>query len=66
MAVNPELLVANNTKQSPPNADLSMHFGIPEEGKPWFDSEATPGEALGGYWGGCSKQARQAKLNQSN
>lgn len=59
--VNPELVVANNTKQNPPNEDLNMHFGEPEPGKPWFDSEATPGTALGGYWGKFSKESHMAK-----
>lgn len=59
-AANPDLVVANNTKQDPPNEDLNMHFGKPEEGKPWFDSESTPKNAPGGYWGRFSKQAHQA------
>jgi len=57
---NPNLVVANNTKQDPPNEDLNMHFGEPEKGKPWLDSEATPANAPGGYWGRFSKQTHQA------
>ena len=57
---NPKLLVANNTAQNPPNEDLNMHFGKPEKGKPWFDSEATPGNAPGNYWGSYSKRTHQA------
>jgi len=59
-AANPRLVVANNTKQDPANEDLNMHFGKPERGKPWFDSEATPGSTPGGYWGRYSKQTHQA------
>lgn len=59
-AANPDLVVANNTRQNPPNEDLNMHFGKPEMGKPWFDSEATPKEAPGGYWGRYSKKTHQA------
>lgn len=57
---NPNLLVANNTKQNPPNEDLNMHFGKREEGKPWFDSEATPKPTPNGYWGKFSKETYQA------
>jgi hypothetical protein len=56
---NPDLVVANNTKQDPPNEDLNMHFGNPESGKPWFDSEATPKNAPGGYWNRFSKETTQ-------
>lgn len=56
---NPELVVANNTKQDPPNEDLNMHYGKPEAGKPWFDSEATPKNAPGNYWGDFSKETHQ-------
>jgi len=37
-----------------------MHFGNKEGGKPWFDSEATPGQTPGGYWRRYSKQTHQA------
>lgn len=53
---NPSLVVANNTRQQPSNEDLNMHFGEKEEGKPWFDSESTPKNAPGGYWGKFSKE----------
>lgn len=58
-AANSDLVVANNTKQNPSNEDLNMHFGSPEAGKPWFDSEATPKNAPGNYWGSYSKQTHQ-------
>lgn len=66
--VNKSLVVANNTKQNPSNEDLNMHFGEHEEGKPWFDSEATPNKTPGNYWGEYSKkthQANQAYYNYS-
>lgn len=65
-AVNPDLAVANNTKQDPPNEDLNMHFAKPEKGKPWFDSEATPKNAPGGYWSRYSKETHQADNNFYN
>ncbi|NLS94599.1 MAG: hypothetical protein GXX96_20785 [Planctomycetaceae bacterium] len=55
----PDLVVANNTKQNPPNEDINMHFGKPETGKPWLDSEATPDHTPGSYWGRFSKQTHQ-------
>jgi hypothetical protein len=58
-AANPDLVVANNTRQDPPNEDLNLHFGKPEKGKPWLDSEATPAKAPGGYWGRFSKETHQ-------
>lgn len=63
---HPNLIVANNTKQNPPNEDLNMHFGEPEEGKPWFDSEATPNETPWGYWGRYSKETHQADSDYYN
>ncbi|MHB8897152.1 MAG: hypothetical protein ACYC6Y_00245 [Thermoguttaceae bacterium] len=59
-AANPDLAVANNTREDPANEDLNMHFGKPERGKPWLDSESTPENAPGGYWGRFSKQTHQA------
>jgi hypothetical protein len=59
-AAYPQLVVANNTRQNPSNEDLNMHFGEPERGKPWFDSEATPKNAPENYWGAFSKKTHQA------
>ncbi len=59
-AANPALVVANNTRQHPTSEDLNMHFGEREQGKPWLDSEATPGNAPGKYWGKYSKRTHQA------
>ena len=63
---NPSLVVANNTNQDPANEDLNMHFGKPEEGKPWFDSEATPDKTPGKYWGAFSKKTHQADKDYYN
>jgi arylsulfatase A len=65
-AAYPALVVANNTHQQPPNEDLNIHFGKPEEGKPWFDSEATPGRTPGGYWGRFSKETHKKKMGYYN
>jgi len=56
-AVDRSILIANNTRQKAPNADLNMHFGPKEDAKPWFDSEATPATAPQNYWGRFSKDA---------
>lgn len=63
---HPQLVVANNTKQDPPNEDLNMHFGKREAGKPWLDSEATPKKAPGGYWGKFSKETHQSDAGYYN
>ncbi len=63
---HPDLVVANNTKQDPPNEDLNMHFGKREKGKPWFDSEATPRKTPGNYWGRFSKETHQADPSYYN
>ncbi|MEX0320607.1 MAG: hypothetical protein AB3N63_00460 [Puniceicoccaceae bacterium] len=58
---NPKLVVANNTRQTAPSADLNMHFGPKEAGKPWLDSECTPKDApVSNYWGKFSKESHQA------
>ena len=58
-AANPDLVVANNTRQETRSEDLNMHFGPQKPGKPWFDSESTPKESvpLSGYWSDFSKEA---------
>lgn len=63
---HPDLFIANNTKQNPPNEDLNMHFGNKEPGKPWLDSESTPDNAPGGYWGRYSKETHQADSSYHN
>lgn len=65
---HPDLLVANNTKQNPPNEDLNLHFGNKEEGKPYIDSESTPNRITqkGGYWGIYSKETHQSDKSYYN
>ncbi len=54
--VNPEIMVANNAKYHVPNADLNIHFGPKETGKPYIATEATPALESGSYWGSYSKE----------
>jgi len=56
-AVDPTCVIATNFRGEPPaEADLGIHFAKPVAGKPYLDSEATPGNAPGGYWGTYSKR----------
>lgn len=55
-AADPAIVVATNFKGFPPvEADLAIHFGKKVKNKPYIDSEATPSNAPGGYWGSYSK-----------
>jgi hypothetical protein len=65
---HPDLLVANNTKQNPPNEDLNLHFGNKEAGKPYIDSESTPNliTTEGRYWGSYSKVTHQSDKSYYN
>lgn len=58
--IDPSIMVANNTRQEAGNADLNIHFGPKDPAKPWLDTEATPTNAPGGYWGRFSKETHQA------
>jgi hypothetical protein len=56
-AVDRCCVIATNDKSAPPpEADLGIHFAKPVSGKPYIDSEATPSNAPGGYWGSYSKK----------
>jgi hypothetical protein len=56
-AVDRTIPVAYNARAHPPaNADILVHFSPRVKGKPWLESEGTPGNAPGGYWGSYSKQ----------
>jgi len=55
-AVDPTIVVGNNTGQTAANADFNCHFGPKQTSKPWFQSEGTPNNAPGGYWGSYSKE----------
>ncbi len=55
--VDPDCMLATNFRGMPPaEADLAIHHSKKVEGKPYIDSEATPGNAPGGYWGRYSKK----------
>lgn len=56
-AIDPTCVIATNFKGEPPaEADLGLHFATPVAGKPYIQSEATPSNAPGGYWGTYSKR----------
>jgi hypothetical protein len=56
-AVDPTCVIATNFRGKPPaEADLGIHFAKRVSGKPYLDSEATPDNAPGGYWGKYSKR----------
>lgn len=56
-AVDPQCIIATNYRgDPPPEADLAIHHNNPAPGKPYIDSEATPANAPGGYWGKYSKR----------
>lgn len=56
-AVDSSVMVAYNSRETPPsNADLLVHFSPKVKGKPWVESEGTPENAPGGYWGSYSKR----------
>lgn len=60
-AVDPTIMLAYNDSGAPPkNADLYIHHSPKVPGRPWLDTEATPGRSTrGGYWGTFSKQTHQ-------
>lgn len=56
-AVDPQMVVAYNDRDPPPdNADILVHHSPKAERKPWVQSEGTPKNAPGGYWGSYSKK----------
>jgi hypothetical protein len=56
-AVDPTIMVAYNDSDPPPaNADLLVHHSRAVPGRPWVQTEGTPGNAPGGYWGTYSKR----------
>ena len=55
--VDSRCVIATNYKgEPPPEADLGIHFSSKVPGKPYIDSESTPTNAPGGYWGLYSKK----------
>lgn len=56
-AADPEAVVAYNDSDPPPaNADLLIHHSPKAAGRPWVQSEGTPTNAPGGYWGTYGKE----------
>jgi hypothetical protein len=54
---DPAYFVATNFKGDPPvQADLGIHFSNKTESKPYIESEGTPDNAPGNYWGSYSKR----------
>jgi hypothetical protein len=64
--VDDSIMVANNSHKKVGNCDLNIHHGPKIEHKPWLDTEATPGDAPGGYWGRFSKETHQADSSYHN
>jgi len=56
-AVDPSCVIATNFHgDPPPEADLGVHFSNRVAGRPYLESEGTPDNAPGGYWGSYSKR----------
>jgi len=54
---DPDCIIATNFKgDPPPEADLGIHHSNKVAGKPYIESEGTPPNAPGGYWGTYSKK----------
>ena len=54
---DPDCVIATNFKgPPPPEADIGIHFSSKVSDKPYIESEATPKNAPGGYWGTYSKR----------
>jgi hypothetical protein len=64
--VDNTIMIGNNEKTTNSQCDLNIHFGPKESHKPWFNSEATPGNASGGYWGSYSKETHQSNSSYYN
>jgi hypothetical protein len=64
--VDPSIMVANNNSKMAGNCDLNIHHGPKKDYKPWLDTEATPKDAPGGYWGRFSKETHQANQAYHN
>jgi len=65
-AVDASIMLAYNDSDPPPrNADLFIHHSPKVTGRPWLDTEATPGKSTpGGYWGTFSKQTHRQSAGE--
>jgi len=56
-SVDSTIAIATNFRgDPPPEADLGIHFANPVPGKPYIETEGSPPNVPGGYWGPYSKQ----------
>ena len=54
---DPACVIATNFRGDPPaEADLAIHHSLKAPGKPYIETEGTPTNAPGGYWGTYSKK----------
>ena len=54
--VDPSYIVGYNNKKSPPeNADILLHHSPKDGVRAYIESEGSPGNTPGGYWGSFSK-----------
>jgi hypothetical protein len=55
-SVAPDFVVGTNFRgPPPPEADVALHFAHNVKGKPYIETEGTPDNAPGRYWGAYSK-----------
>ena len=55
--VNSAIIIGTNYKgDPPPEADIALHFSNNVQGKPYVESEGSPSNTPGGYWGPYSKR----------
>jgi hypothetical protein len=56
-SADPICVIGTNYKgDPPPEADVALHFNNPVPDKPYIQSEASPSDTPGGYWGTYSKR----------
>ncbi len=49
------IMAANHRGAPPPEADLAIHHNAPVAGKPYVETEGSPHNVEGGYWGPYSR-----------
>jgi hypothetical protein len=59
-AIDSSYIIATNYRgDSPPEADMAIHFSNRTAGKPYIETEGSPPGITGGYWGPYSKQGKE-------
>ncbi len=54
---SPSCIIGYNLKEPPPdNADILLHHSPKDAERPYIESEGSPGDTPGGYWGSFSKR----------